>query len=67
MKLLLRGKSPKDSCLALETRLNCCAICFCDWWRRFLYKDLAGCNFIFIFVVRRKTPLHDGTFDLSTL
>ena len=40
---------------------------FCDWWRRFLYKDLAGRDFIFIFVVRRRTPLHDGSFDLWTL
>lgn len=29
-----------------------CATCFCDWWRRFLYKDLVGCDFVFIFVVR---------------
>lgn len=40
---------------------------FCDWWRRFLYKDLVGRDFIFIFVVRRRTPLHDGSFDLWTL
>ena len=38
-----------------------------DGERRFLYKDLAGCDFVFIFVVRRKTPLHDGSFDLWTL